>query len=198
MKNLLKASKIASSNGHPTYALHYDIPEMSKVMFKNYSYGFLVGDWEGGARTKMRYRLYMTPNLDIAHGWDIDIEMTASQAIEAAQAHARRVKDQEQQGKIFAVKFTSKYGIEFYIAESNEFSLDFKKAKSMTIAEAEYHYNIKPSNDILEFEGDEFEFSSIIDSIGASYGASPKHKHFGFEMLMKGALDSDISSEISR
>ena len=200
MKKLLTATKTTKkgSEGQPAFVLHYNVSEPSKTMCRNYAYGFLVGDVEGGPRTKMRYRLFMAPNMEIAHNWDFDVEMTASQAIEAAQAHANRVSDLENLGKIYAVKFTSKFGVELYMADNDQFTLDFKEAKSMTKAEAEYHYNIMPSKEILKFECDEFEFSSIVDSIGASYSERPKHKHFGFEMLMKGALNSEVSSEISR
>lgn len=186
MRKHLIATKIDSTSGRPQYFFEYAANESARIMYQNYAYGMLLGDKVGGEKTKMRWSLFLTPNNAAAKGWNDILEMTTKQALEAAQTYANQVHVLEQQGRYVAIKFTTRLGFEFYVKEDGGLSYDLTDAKVFTHAEARKVFESATPNDYpAKYEGDAIAMVTMMDSINASYGEKPKHRHFRYEELEK-------------
>jgi hypothetical protein len=186
MKTYLSATKIETQSGQPQYSFEYAANEATRIIYRNYGYGLLLGEKAGGEKTKMRWSLFLTPNNAPAKGWNDILEMTTKQALDAVHAYANQTNVLEQQGRYVAIKYTTRLGFEFYVKDDGGLSYDLTDAKAFTYAEARTVFESATPHDYpAKYEGDAIAMVTMMDSINASYGEKSKHRHFRYEELEK-------------
>lgn len=155
MKNQLTAKKLYSNSPRPHFFLEYAVNESARLLHRNYSYGMLIGQQQGGEKTKMCWSLVLTPTNQPAKDWNDFVQMTSKQAVEAAQAHANQINVLEQQGRYSAIKYTTQLGFELYRTHGGGFSYKLEDAKAFTYAEASSLFEAASFSDIsILYDGD--------------------------------------------
>lgn len=186
MKNLI-ANTIDTEGLETLVHLTYDVNPLTTSMYANTSYGVLIGNKSGGKNTKMLWKLLLAPNMCNAKKWDQTVELTVKQAIDKANQAAQEISTQERAGRIAVIRYTTKFGFQFYLTEEGNITYALRNARVFTYPEAyKLLAEAKASDVAIELPGDEIEYVTVHDSLNPNRAEpAPKHRHFGLEELEK-------------
>lgn len=185
--NDLIATIVSTEGQAPLVHLTYDVNPLTVSLYTNTSYGVLVGSKAGGKNTKMTWKLLLAPNMCNAQKWDKTAVLTMNQAIKRANETAQAIAKQERAGHIAVVRYTTKYGFQFYQAEDGGITYSLNTAKVYTYPDAyAILANAKADDFATDLPGDEIHYVTVHDSLNPNRTQpAPKHRHLVFEELLR-------------